>query len=141
MNSTMWFIEDNLPLVLCCSVPLLLLAIPFFWASMYASVDLRRRWLDGRLATVRIGLNELPISRQALEGKSVAEHLLVQAIETTRRKPLDEVQNLTFSPRVSSNSKGDPALDEAGDTLSAIVGGLQNGFGSNGYDENDENYG
>lgn len=141
MNSTIWFVEDNLPLLLCCSVPLVLLMTPLFWLSLYASVDLRRRWLDGRLATVRIGLNEMPISRQALEGKAVAEHLMVQAIETTRRKPLDEVENLTFAPRYSQNGKGDPALEEAGDTLSAIVGGLQGTGGFNGSGDDDETYG
>lgn len=116
---------------LCCLVPL---GVALFWLSLYLGIGAYRRFLDAHLVTMRLGLNEMPVSRRALGNPTAALHMMSQAIETTRRKPLDEVQTLTYAPRLSENNQTtDPGLDEATETLGAIMGGFApqtNGNGS-----------
>lgn len=109
---------------LCCLAPL---AFALFWLCIYLSIGAYRRFLDAHLVTVRLGLNEMPVSRGALGSITAVLHLLQQAIETTRRKPLDELQTLTYAPRLSENNSGiDPAQEEATAAIEQILGSIDN---------------
>lgn len=136
-----YFFYDNFLAALCCVVPLLVILAFGGLFSARMTVDVYRRMLDTRLVNVRIGLNEFPISRQSLEAVSVAQHLLAQAIDTTKRRPFEEVQSLNLAPHFSTNNQAgtDMALKEAGDTLTALIGSTAapatNGY--NGYHGDD----
>ena len=110
---------------ICAGLGLLCLAPFLFWITMYLAVGWWRRVLDTRLTTVRLGLNEMPISRKALEEMASVPHLLTQAVETTRRKPLDELQTLIYVPRLSENNSGvGLAQEEASMAIPQILGSI-----------------
>lgn len=115
-------VEYNLVGVLCCLGPLM---FAMFWGCIYLGIGAYRRYMDAHLVTVRLGLNEMPVSRAAMENMAPALHLLQQGIETTRRKPLDELTTLTYAPRLTDNNSGvDPAQEEATAAIEQILGSI-----------------
>ena len=131
---------------LFCLGPLLLVGAILFvhWAvSFYFDTDRRRLTneqlrlqnvglhianvraeLDLPLVPVYNGVHKMYVARQMLVDGEVASTLVERAIETTRAKPLDQLQNLNYAPRIAgADAQASADMQDAMSTIDGLLEG------------------
>lgn len=81
-----------------------------------------RAKLDLPLVPVYNGVHKMFVARALLNDAQIATELTARAIETTRRKPLDELNHLTYAPRIAgADAQADADLASAMDSIDSLL--------------------